>query len=212
MDILELLQTIGTLLEGLATIGALIYAGKQFQEMRREHEERERPYIIADFEVSNSLIEVAIVNMGKGAAKDVKFSFEPELIASDGRNLSKSFWLFREGTAFFPPDKKISTFFDTSPAYFNSGNPLIFDAKISYQDMRGKLWETSMKLDLSMYKGRMFIRYKGIDDIAKTMEKIERHIKKALAPLGRGVLVKTQEDVDRQIETIRECREENENA
>jgi len=67
-----------------------------------------------------------------------------------------------------------------------------------------------MKLDLSMYKGLRSIRRKGIDDVAKAVEKIEGHIKKALAPLGGGILVQTQEDIGRQFEAIRERREKEE--
>lgn len=45
--------------------------------------------------------------------------------------------------------------------------------------MRGKPWETSMKFDLSTYKGLRSIRRKGIDDVAKAVEK-KRGISKRL--------------------------------
>lgn len=74
---------------------------------------------------------MVVSNIGNSAAKDVNFSFEPELITSKEINLSKSVWLFREGAKFLPPDKKISSFFDIAHSYLGSEKPLTFNVKIS---------------------------------------------------------------------------------
>jgi hypothetical protein len=201
-------QTFWVALEAIAVVVTVGYGIKQYLEMRSAREERDRPYVIVDFEVTGWLIDVAVSNIGAGAAKDVTFAFNPELVASDDRNLSESFWLFKEGAGFLPPGKKISTLFDASNQYFASGKPLLFDLHISYKDIRSKAWATSMKLDLSMYKGRLFVQRKGVHEIAETMEKLEQRVQSALAPLGRGILVLTQEDVDKHWEVVRQRREQ----
>lgn len=212
VTVIDILQTFWVAVEAIAVAATLLYAVRQFREMRQAREVQERPYIIVDFELADWLIDVAVSNIGAGAAKDVKFAFNPELVASDGRNLSESFWLFKEGAAFLPSGKKIPTLFDASNQYFGSGKPLVFEVDISYKDMGGKAWTTSMKLDLSMYKGRLFVQRKGIDDIAKSMQKLEAQIEKALAPFGRGILFKTQKDVDDQWEAIEQRRQEEERS
>lgn len=201
-------QTTWVALEALAVVFTVFYAIKQYQDTRSARKEQERPYVIVDFEIADWLIDVAVLNIGAGAATDVKFSFNPELITSDDRNLSQSFWLFKEGAAFLPSGKRIATLFDASNQYFASRKPLAFQVDVSYKDTRGAAWATSMKLDLSMYKGRLYVQHKGIDDIVKTLEKLEQHIQKAIAPFGRGILVRSQQDIDDQWQEIRERQEE----
>lgn len=201
-------QTFWVALEAIAVVGTVVYGIKQYLEMRSAREEQERPYVIVDFEVVDWLIDVVVSNIGAGAAKDVTFAFNPELVASDDRNLSESFWLFKEGAGFLAPGKKVSTLFDASNQYFASGKPFLFDVHISYKDIRGKAWGTSMKLDLSMYKGRLFVQRKGVHEIAESMQKLEQRVQSALAPLGRGILVLTEEDVDKHWEVVRQRQEQ----
>jgi len=189
------LEAMGTIVTAIIAAVAAVYGYRQYKEMQRDR----RPYIIVDFELSGHIIEVVTSNIGNKAAKNVQFLFDPELIASDGRNLSKSFWLFKQGARFLPPDKKISTIFDTFRDDPKSGRDLIFHVSVFYQDMQGNPLESHIDLDLSMYKGLRFIQRKGIDDVVNTLEKIEGHIQKALSPLGRGGLVETQEGIERQL-------------
>ena len=201
-------QTFWVALEAIAVVLTVGYGIRQYLEMRSARQGQERPYVIVDFEVAGWLIDVAVSNIGAGAAKDVTFAFNPELVASEDRNLSESFWLFKEGAAFLPPGKKISTLFDGSNQYYGSGKPLVFDVRISYKDMGGKAWATSMKLDLSMYKGRLYVQRKGVHDIAEIMQKLERRVESAMAPVGRGILVMTQEEIDKHWEAIRQRQEQ----
>jgi hypothetical protein len=205
-------QTFWVAVEAIAVAVTAGYAIVQYRHMRESRRAQERPYVIVDFEVADWLIDVAVSNIGAGAAKDVRFAFEPALVTSDDNNLSESFWLFKEGAAFLPSGKTISTLFDVSHQYIESGKPLVFQVDISYKDMGDKDWDTSMRLDLAMYKGRRSIRRKGLDDIAKSMEKLEREISKAIAPFGRGILVKTQEEINEQWEAVQQGRGEDEDS
>jgi hypothetical protein len=201
-------QTTWVALEAIAVVVTVGYAFLQYREMRDVRKAQERPYVIVDFDVADWLIDVAAVNIGAGAATDVKFSFKPELIDSDNRNLSQSFWLFKEGAAFLPSGKRIATLFDGANRYFGSGKPLRFQVDISYRDTQGDPWATSMTLDLSMYKGRLYVQRKGIEDVAEALEKLEKHIRKAIAPFGQGILIKTEQEISDQLEAIRQGNKE----
>jgi heme/copper-type cytochrome/quinol oxidase subunit 2 len=171
-------QTTWVALEAIAVVVTAGYAIRQYREMQDVRKAQERPYVIVDFEVEEWWIKVAVLNIGAGAATDVEFSFQPELVTSRGENLSQSFWLFREGAAFLPAGKRISTLLGSSYEYMESKKPLTFQVEISYGDTGGTEWKTSMTLDLAMYKGWKDVRRKGPHEIAEALESMNRVVEK----------------------------------
>lgn len=188
----------------------VIATWRTVQEMKLAREAQERPYVIMDFDLSDPpIINLVLSNIGNGAAKGVKFRFEPDLVASDDRNISKSVLLFRDGIKFFAPGKTISVLFDMSHAYLAANKPLTFNVTISYRNAQGtREYKEFMELDLSMFKGRHYIIRKGIHDLVKEIEKLNKEISRAIGLGGRGVLVKTPEDIKREREELRKVLEQ----
>ena len=206
----ELIGVIIAMLAAIFSFLGVVVTWMTVQEMKLAREAQERPYIIVDFDLSEApVINLVVSNIGNGAAKDVRFSFEPDLITSDERNISESVLLFRQGVRFFPPGKTISQFFDMSHAYLGANKPLTFDVTVSYDDVKeGKEYKESMQSDLSMFKGRQYIVRKGVHDLAKEIEKLNKEISRAIGFGGRGILVKTLEDIKREREEQRKILEQ----
>ena len=172
----ELVGVFIAMLAAISSMVGVVVTWMTVQEMKLAREAQERPYVILDFDLSEShIINLVVSNIGSGAAKDVRFSFKPDLVASDGRNISASVLLFRQGASFFPPGKTISQFFDVSLDYFAADKPLTFDVMVSYRDATGgKGYKDSLRLDLPMFKGRMYVARKGVHDLVKEIEKLRK--------------------------------------
>jgi len=147
-------------------------------EMKAAREVQERPYIIVDVETPRGwIIAVKAENVGNGAAKDVRFKFDPPMVSSQGYNLSEV-GLFKQGLDFFPAGKQISTFFDSAPAYFKDDTrPVVFDVAISYADAtEDRKYESTIRLDLSAYKELRFLGEKGMRELVEEIGRLRDEI------------------------------------
>ena len=62
---------------------------------------------------------------------------------------------------FLAPHKTISTFLDTSTAYFNRGEPTRITARISFRDSRDRPYTSTLHHDLEIYRSIITIRRQG---------------------------------------------------
>lgn len=198
----ELIGVFIAMLAAIFSFLGVVVTWMTVQEMKLAREAQERPYVIMDFDLSDPpIINLVVSNIGNGAAKDVKFTFEPDPVTSDDRNISKSVLLFRDGISFFPPGKTISQFFDMLHAYLGANKPLTFDVTISYRDAQGsRKYKDFMRLDLSMFKGRHYIVRKGIHDLVKEIEGVGKtvkdtfkEIKRIAAKIDKGIPINAYE-------------------
>lgn len=181
---------------------ATLAAWQTVREMRLAREVEERPYILIDFDFSNRpLIDLVVTNIGNGSARDVKFHFQPDMITSDGRNISE-LRLFKDGLQFFPPGKMISQFFDTSIAYFRDEHSTTYEVAISYYNAtRTKHYQDPpISLDLSAYRGISYLERKDMNDLVKEIKEVRksltdtyREIKRGVAKLDKGIPINTYE-------------------
>lgn len=166
-----------------ATVILALVTYNMVAEMRRSRIEQARPYIFVDFDIpyGEQLIHIIVKNIG-GAAKNVKFKFNPELIDSRGRNVSNGA-IFKNGINFFPPNKEIKQLFDYAPDYFERDLPLKFDLTVTYSDFKTEKgstdsekqpFEETFTLDLSTFKDLQFVERKGLHEIAESMDKLAK--------------------------------------
>lgn len=171
---------------GFATVLLAAATYKMVDEMRASRIEQSRPYIFVDFDIpyGEQLIHIVAKNIG-GAAKNVKFKFDPELIDSSGRIVSNGA-IFKNGIDFFPPNKEIKQFFDSAITYFESGKPLEFSLTVTYFDHKKDedskeaekhSFEETFNLDLSTFKDLQFVERKGLHDIAESMEQLAKDMR-----------------------------------
>jgi hypothetical protein len=200
--------TLATVLVAFITCITAWTALQTVEEMKRAREAQEQPEIIVDFDAISHppFIQLVVHNIGNGAARYVKFSFEPELIASNGRNYSKSVTFLKEGIPFMPPNRKLTQLFDRIPDLLESKKPLAFDVTLSFEDVRGNVYSRVIPLDLKVYIGHAEIRPKGIYEVVQQLEKLNQRINQlasiATQPGIKGILVRTPEDARREIEQM----------
>ena len=176
--------TLATLLVAMLTFLNVHLTKKSIDEMRATRISQTRPYIIVDFDIREGthVIDLVIRNLGKGVAKEPKFTFDPPLRDSRGRILSEM-PIFKGKLDFVPPDKEIRQVFDSAISYFGATPrlPTTFAVSISYFDEKKESeYSDSMNLDLSIYEGLVHIKKKGMNDLVRQMEKIVSELRKVV--------------------------------
>jgi hypothetical protein len=106
--------------------------------------------VIVDFIFEDGLFFIAIENIGERPAYRVAIKFDRPIVGSPEHIVISDLPLFRN-IEFLAPRKKITTFVDTSTAYFQN-NPARISATISHIDERGKRHKATIVHDLSIYK------------------------------------------------------------
>ncbi|TRZ92390.1 MAG: hypothetical protein D4R88_00450 [Methanosarcinales archaeon] len=171
---------------GFATVLLAGVTLNMVDEMRASRIEQSRPYIFVDFDIpyGEQLIHIIVKNIG-GAAKNVQFKFDPELIDSRERVVSNGA-IFKSGINFFPPNKEIKQLFDYAPNYFEKNLPLKFDLTVTYSDFKTeksstysekKQFEDTFALELSSFKDLQFVERKGLHEIAESMEQLVKDMR-----------------------------------
>jgi len=161
------------------------------KEMRESRDQEIAPYVVVYFDIpyGKSWIYLVVRNIGKSVANDVKMEFQPPLRNSDGDQIN-NMPLIRGGVGSIPPGYELKTLFDTTVSYFNSGLPLTYKVKVFYSGgLRSDIRVIEQTIDLSAFKGRMYITEKGMDDVAKGVGE--------LAKQSRNIAQQLEEVVDR---------------
>jgi len=208
VDIILAIVQIGTL------IALIIYVIKTWQmasaskksaeiseeilkEMKESRDQEIAPYVVAYFDIpyGKLCIYLVIKNVGKSVAKDVKLEFQPPLKNSKGEEIN-DIPLIKDGIGSIPPGYEIRTFFDSGISYFNKSNlPLTYKVKISYSGgLRLDTRNIEQVMDLSAFKGLIFLNEKGMHELVKEVEKLVKHndnirqeLKKVANNLADGV-------------------------
>jgi len=115
------------------------------------------PEVIFDFVYDEGLFFISVQNISDRPAYKVQVVFEPPFKGLGGSLEASSMPLFRN-IEFLAPHKTISTFLDTSTAYFNRGEPTRITARISFRDGKGRLSTLTIHHDLEIYRSIITIR------------------------------------------------------
>jgi hypothetical protein len=144
-----------------------------------EFEMNYKPKVMLDFEVKSSgLVYIVITNEGNGAARNIKFDFEPELKSSQGWGLDR--WpALKNGINYLAPKKKLTFTFDVHnkiAQYDTRGLAKDFVATIEYEwDIGGKSKIVDKcPLELSPYIKTDLSSYKDISTLIDNVEQIRK--------------------------------------
>lgn len=161
---------------------AALVAAWQAREARRLREEQARPFVIIDFHVWSTIIELRIKNIGATLARDVQFEFRlPVTTTHDetaGRGKLMELNLFKNGIPSLAPEKEIKFFFDQFPSRIEAGLPMTYAVTVSYNGTGRKRYSVETVLDLEMYVGTGGITRYGIHDIHERLKEIAAILKK----------------------------------
>jgi hypothetical protein len=115
-------------------------------------------------------------------ARDVRLSFneppEQAIGHNDGYKLANSA-LLRDGIPSLPPGKTIRTFFDSFIERREKDLPMTYTVTVAYKDFTGKPMSAgTYVLDLRVYRDLLYMDRKGVHEMAKTLEAIQKEIHK----------------------------------
>jgi len=150
---------------------------KTLLEMKESREQETDPYVTVSFDIpyGQFLILLAVKNIGKTIAEDIVITFEPELESSEGKEIN-DIPMIKDGISSLPPGGEIKTLFDSTVSYFNNENlPRTYQSTIKYKGGISDRYRTvAQSIDLSAYEGVSFVSEKGMRQLVKEIEKIQK--------------------------------------
>jgi hypothetical protein len=177
-----------------ATREAARVSEKTLQEMKDARDQEVAPHVIAYFDLplNEHVIYLAIKNVGKSVASNIRIEFEPKLVGHRNEDFTMLPFV-RDGIGSMPPGYEIRTFVDTSMAMLakQSNRSLTYKAKVTFfGGLKETQRTTEQTLDLSMYRGLSSISRRGIHDLTNEATKISHsteQISKTLSELSEAV-------------------------
>lgn len=109
------------------------------------------PDVIVDFIFEKGLFFISIENIGKASAHEVKVFFDKKITGLEGEKQITELPLFSD-LLFLPPGKKITTFLDSSAAYFDREEATSITASIVFRNRAGKALKNIIRHNLEIYK------------------------------------------------------------
>lgn len=183
----------------LVFAAAAIFARRQAMEARRLREQQTRPFVLIDFRVHQTVIEIVITNVGATLARDVRFEFDQPLVSAydsepGSRRKVAEIGMLSDGIASLAPHKEMKVFFDRFPSRAEAGLPMTYKATVSYGDPSGQEYVEEQVLDLNVYVGTGGIRQDGLHEIHTQVKKIAEQMEKWTD--WDGLRIITSSDID----------------
>jgi hypothetical protein len=110
----------------------------------------DRPEVIVDFKVEDTMLSVCLKNIGRGSAYVVKTEFDKDFYGLNGEKCISRMRLFRR-VDFMPPGKEFCQFVDILPRYAKRREPMRLKATISYKNREGTRYVEKVAHDLRIY-------------------------------------------------------------
>lgn len=197
----DILQVVFVGLQLVVLVAAAIFARRQLNEAKQLREEQTRPFVVLDLESEEPpFFFLAVKNIGTTMARDVRFEFDPPAESTiDHANLD-NLKMFREGISTLPPGKEIKTLFDSAIQRHPAQLPEVYDVRVRYTDQeRRKQYSETMDLDFGLYWGRLSITRRGIHHVHEELQRMRKEMKKWSPNLGSGLLLVSEEDMEKRI-------------
>ena len=148
------------------------------REMRAQRTAMGRPLVIVQEDYDGlPELDVVIRNVSEGAARDITFEFSAPLENSSGFVLSDLPY-FRDGLDFLPPQGEINCYWDNLDSLIPFLEKRDLQAGIyvlvRYKDLSGASYESSWKLNPSLYKDTGIVRRTSMKDLVRAVERLNR--------------------------------------
>ena len=134
-----------------------------FEKFRKSDLPTQRePDVIVDFIFEKGLLNISIKNIGAEPAYEVKTIFDKKFRGLEGEKAVTELPLFSK-LLFLPPGKTITTFLDSSAAYFHREEPMMITATTVFKNRAGEKFKNTMRHNLEIYKeiGYLEVRNKS---------------------------------------------------
>lgn len=148
-------QAIWTFATFLVAVLAVVVAVGQLDAHRETQWEQSRPYVIVDFAFRSTVLMIEVKNIGQSAARDVRLSWSPTLIAKDVHAVEAIQRNLVHGVIpYLAPGRAIRYYMGTIPEHLNDDSlPKRFEVTASYTDSAGRGIDGEvMLLDLGQWE------------------------------------------------------------
>ena len=176
---------LSAIFSGVVTIATVIYAwltAKLVNETRRMREAQTEPSLQVVYRNRDewiNLLDVAVRNIGLGAAYDITFEIRAELKEGDKNDLVDSLGklgCFSKGLVYLGPNQELTSFWTK----LMDGHASKLDSRVfihcRYRSATGARYESQCVLDLSEIKGISRIGEPPLLKIAKQLETIAKDL------------------------------------
>lgn len=199
---MELLAPVAQIAAALGTLSLAILAYFQLKLAREARIAQERPQVIVDADYSDrDVVDVVVRNIGKGAAKEIQFHFSAPMVHSFIREGSEFVTLnelpyFKDGLDFLAPGAEIRCTWDTYvnllPLLQEKGLEHGIAITSKYKSLTGDPYETTWKINPLLLSGTPQVRRRGVDDLAKAVQRISKNFDRVTSLRGLRVITKTE--------------------
>jgi hypothetical protein len=168
------------ILSSIAVLLLAVFAFFQVMEQRAARIAQDSPQILVDVNYSQrTMINIVVRNIGRGAAKDIKFDFSAPVESSGGQTISDLAY-FKEGIAFLAPSTEIATVWDSYSdaveVLKKKGLKNGISVTVKYKDLRGKAYSTQWTINPLILEGSGYADYREFEDLVRALEKISSDI------------------------------------
>lgn len=168
------------ILSSFAVLLLAVFAYVQVMEQRAARIAQDSPQILVDVNYSQrTMINIVVRNIGRGAAKDIRFDFSAPVESSGGQTISDLAY-FKEGIAFLAPNTEIATVWDSYAdaveVLKNKGLRNGITVSVKYKDLRGKAYSTKWTINPLILEGSGYADYREFEDLVRALEKISSDI------------------------------------
>lgn len=200
---------LSAIFSGVVTVATVIYAwltAKLVNETRRMREAQTEPslhVVYRNREEWINLLDIAVRNIGLGAAYDVTFEIRAELRDGDKNDLVDSLGklgCFEKGLVYLGPNQEFTSFWTN----LMDGQASKLDTRVfihcRYRSATGVRYENQCVLDLSEIKGISRIGEPPLLKIAKQLEAIAKdlnHLTTGFKRLRVDAFTQTDRDAER---------------
>ena len=168
------------ILSSVAVLLLAVFAFFQVMEQRAARIAQDSPQILVDVNYSQrTMINIVVRNIGRGAAKDIRFDFSAPVESSGGQTISDLAY-FKGGIAFLAPNTEIATVWDSYAdaveVLKKKGLRNGITVTVKYKDLRGKAYTTRWTINPLILEGSGYADYREFEDLVRALEKISKDI------------------------------------
>ncbi len=156
-------------------------AEETLAQMRDERRQERRPYVYFEVEITNRhrIVNLALVNRGRGAARDVRARFDQDLQVSSDKKLGQK--AIARPIPFLAPDGgKFTEFADLTHLFFRENADKALTGRIEYRGVDGENYSTPIDVDFRVHSHRGVVFRKELKDVVKAVDDLAREMERKL--------------------------------
>ncbi len=186
------ITAIATIVIATSAVVTTILTRKLARENELLRKAGTEPEVIAYLDIGSHFINFVLANVGQGPAQKVKFSIESDdfRFSEDLPPEQKMFLrnnTERTAISFLPQGENIRVVFCFDRILFAKPKLPPFDVLIKYENIKGKAYEKTVKLDISQFLGFASPPPRQIEtDLVNVLKKIENHFSNASRTISDG--------------------------